>query len=56
MSKDNRAHAPKVCPICRHVFQGIGWTGIDAHWRAHHEKVRSYEDAWAIIRRDEGKS
>ena len=36
MSKDNETHTPKVCPVCRHVFQGIGWTGIDAHWRAQH--------------------
>jgi len=28
---------PRICPECRHEFKGIGWGGIDAHWRAHHE-------------------
>jgi len=31
--------APKSCPECGHVFQGNGWDGIDAHWRAKHEHV-----------------
>lgn len=33
---------PRVCPECGHVFQGKGWDGIDAHWRAkkhQHERV-----------------
>ncbi len=29
----------KVCPECGHVFQGNGWDGIDAHWRAKHEGI-----------------
>ena len=37
---------PKVCPICRYVFQGNGWDGIDAHWRSKHEDVMPYEDFW----------
>jgi hypothetical protein len=37
---------PRVCPECRHVFQGNGWDGIDAHWRAKHQAVMSYEDFW----------
>ncbi len=24
----------RVCPECGHIFQGNGWDGIDAHWRA----------------------
>jgi len=32
----------KVCPECGHVFQGIGWGGLDAHWRAKHGKINSY--------------
>ncbi len=34
---------PRRCPRCGHVFQGIGWEGIDAHWRAKHEDVMTYE-------------
>ena len=40
---------PKKCPECGHVFQGQGWGGIDAHWRAHHENIMPYEDAWRLI-------
>jgi hypothetical protein len=41
--------APCVCPECGHVFQGNGWDGIDAHWRAHHGAVMPYEEAWPLI-------
>jgi len=34
----------KVCPECRHEFQGNGWDGIDAHWRSKHESIRPYRD------------
>ena len=37
---------PRTCPECGHVFQGNGWDGIDAHWRAKHELIVSYEDFW----------
>jgi hypothetical protein len=40
----------KVCHECPHVFQGKGWTGIDSHWKAHHEKIMPYKDAWPLIR------
>lgn len=40
----------KVCPECRHVFQGNGWDGIDAHWRSKHEDIMPYEEAWPLIR------
>lgn len=33
----------KVCPLCGKVFQGIGWWGIDAHWRSRHENEMPYE-------------
>jgi hypothetical protein len=39
----------KVCPECDHVFQGNGWDGIDAHWRARHERIMPYEKAWPLI-------
>ncbi len=38
------------CPECGHVFQGNGFDGIDAHWRAKHNAIMSYEEAWALIR------
>jgi hypothetical protein len=38
-----------VCPECGHVFQGKGCDGIDAHWRACHEGVMPYEEAWPLI-------
>ena len=37
---------PGICPICRHEFQGNGWDGISAHWRAHHEGFMRYEIIW----------
>ena len=39
----------KVCPECGHRFRGRGWDGIDAHWRAKHESVLPYEEAWRLI-------
>lgn len=39
----------KACPECGHVFQGKGWEGIDAHWKAKHEDVLPYEEAWRRI-------
>jgi hypothetical protein len=41
--------ASKVCPECGHEFQGDGWGGIDAHWRAKHAHIMSYEEAWPLI-------
>jgi hypothetical protein len=41
--------ASKVCPECGHEFQGNGWDGIDAHWRAKHAHVMGYEEAWPLI-------
>jgi len=40
---------PRVCPICGHVFQGNGWDGIDAHWRARHEALMPYEEFWRSL-------
>jgi hypothetical protein len=44
---------PSVCPECGHQFQGIGWGGIDAHWRSKHEGLMTYEKAWPLIRSGE---
>ena len=41
----------KACPECDHVFSGGGWNGIDAHWKANHEDIMTYKDAWPIIRK-----
>jgi hypothetical protein len=43
-------HERKICPECQHVFQGNGWDGIDAHWRAKHEQTKPYEEAWPLIK------
>ena len=39
----------KVCPECDRIFKGNGWDGIDAHWRAKHERVMPYKEAWPLI-------
>jgi len=48
--KSQAKKTPKVCPECGHVFQGNGWDGIDSHWRAKHEHIMPYPDAWKLIR------
>lgn len=40
---------PRQCPICGHIFQGNGWDGIDAHWRARHEEILPYEEFWKFL-------
>lgn len=35
-----------ICPECGHQFKGYGFDGIDAHWRARHEAVMPYKQAW----------
>jgi hypothetical protein len=40
---------PRNCPICGHVFQGKGWEGIDAHWRAKHTSLETYEEFFASL-------
>jgi len=39
----------KICPECGREFQGNGWDGIDAHWKANHENIMPYRDAWPLI-------
>ena len=45
----NRDRKNKACPECGHAFKGKGWEGIDAHWRANHEDIMSYELARLIV-------
>jgi hypothetical protein len=40
---------PRMCPECGHVFQGNGWEGIDAHWRAKHEARLPYQEFWKLL-------
>ena len=44
-----KVETPSICPECGHVFQGNGWDGIDAHWRANHEQVMPYKEFWASL-------
>ena len=37
------------CPECHHEFRGKGWGGIDAHWKAKHQDILPYEEAWPLI-------
>jgi hypothetical protein len=46
----NKAEAQKVCPECGHTFRGNGFDGIDAHWRAKHEHLMPYREAWPLIK------
>jgi hypothetical protein len=39
-----------VCPECGRQFRGNGFDGIDAHWRAKHEKLMPYRVAWPLIK------
>lgn len=41
---------PNICPECGHQFKGHGFDGIDAHWRAKHEAVMPYREAWPLIK------
>ena len=50
MSESTTSKRKMVCPECGHVFQGNGWDGIDAHWRAKHEDIMPYKQAWPLIR------
>jgi hypothetical protein len=46
----------KTCPECNHVFKGKGWSGMDAHWKARHEHLLRYEEAWPLIEAGKYKS
>jgi hypothetical protein len=39
----------RQCPECALVFQGRGWAGIEAHWKANHEDILSYEAFWGSL-------
>lgn len=37
------------CPECGREFRK-SWGGIDAHWKANHDHLMPYEQAWPLIR------
>jgi len=39
---------PNICPECGHQFRGNGFDGVDAHWRAKHEHIMPYSEAWPL--------
>jgi len=39
-----------MCPECGYRFRGKGFDGIDAHWRAKHERLMPYGVAWPLIK------
>ena len=39
----------RQCPECAQVFRGKSWGGVDAHWKARHLDITSYEDFWASL-------
>jgi len=47
---DQTAAVENVCPECGHQFKGNGFDGIDAHWRANHEVIMPYKDAWPLVK------
>lgn len=36
----------KVCPACGHHLMGAGWSGIDFHWQARHERELPFATFW----------
>jgi hypothetical protein len=47
---NKKLRVQNVCPECGHEFQGNGFDGIDAHWRAKHEHLMPYKEAWPLIK------
>lgn len=47
--QENKALTGLHCPECGREFRGT-WGGIDAHWKANHDHVMPYEEAWPLIR------
>jgi hypothetical protein len=47
---DRIGSVKNVCPECGHKFKGNGFDGIDAHWRAKHEAIMPYKDAWPLVK------
>lgn len=39
----------RQCPECALVLKGPGWSGIDAHWGAHHAASMTYDEFWQSL-------
>ena len=50
MAAPREVKIDNICPECGHRFRGNGFDGIDAHWRAKHEHLMPYREAWPLIR------
>lgn len=50
VKRGSKEKIKNLCPECGYQFSGRGFGGIDAHWRANHEEVMTYEEAWPLIR------
>ena len=37
------------CASAPSVFRGRGWSGVEAHWKAHHQDAMVYEDFWRSL-------
>ena len=44
-----RENQERICPECGYQFRGRGFVGIDAHWKAKHESLMPYSQAWPLI-------
>ncbi len=47
---DRTMTVENACPECEHKFKGNGFDGIDAHWKARHERIMPYKQAWPLIK------
>jgi hypothetical protein len=50
LAADRVTTVENVCPECGHQFKGNGFDGIDRHWRAKHEAIMSYKEAWPLVK------
>ncbi|NVK59526.1 MAG: hypothetical protein HWE37_05595 [Rhodobacteraceae bacterium] len=48
-TRSPRSHDGLFCPECGREFLET-WGGIDAHWKANHDHLMPYEDAWPLIK------
>lgn len=47
---DRTLRVEYVSPECDYNFKGNGFDGIDAHWKARHEQLIPYKNAWPVIK------
>jgi hypothetical protein len=54
-AKTERKRTERACPLCGYQFKGNGFAGIDRHWRARHERIMAYAEAWPLIKAETHK-